>query len=66
MLNGLKIREIRNMKGYTTLDIANFTHISKSYIEELERGTKQNPSFNKVVSLAEVLGVKIDELILRV
>jgi len=65
MLDGLKIRELRNMKGYTTLDIANFTHISKSYIEELERGTKQNPSFNKVVTLAKVLGVKVDELVIR-
>ncbi|KAB3535757.1 helix-turn-helix transcriptional regulator [Alkaliphilus pronyensis] len=65
MLNGLKLRELRNVKGYTTLDIANLTHISKSYIEELERGTKHNPAFNKVVSLASVLGVKVDELILR-
>ena len=64
MLNGLKIRELRNNKGYTTLDISNLTHISKNYIEELERGTKQNPSFNKVVALAQVLGVKVDELIL--
>ncbi|MDR7855121.1 helix-turn-helix transcriptional regulator [Tissierella sp.] len=47
MLNGLKVRELRNRKGYTTLDIAKFTHISKSYIEELERGDKQNPAFKK-------------------
>lgn len=64
MLNGMKIRELRNRKGYTTLDIANFTHISKSYIEELERGTKQNPSFNKVVILAKILGVNVVELVL--
>lgn len=66
MLNGSKLRELRNKKGYTTLDISKFTHISKSYIEELERGTKQNPAFNKVVILAEVLGVKVDDLILRI
>lgn len=65
MLNGVMIRELRNDKGYTALDLANRTHISKSYIEELERGTKQNPAFNKVVSLAENLGVKVDDLILR-
>lgn len=41
MLNGLKVRELRNIKGYTTLDISNLTHISKSYIEELERGAKK-------------------------
>lgn len=66
MLNGLKVRELRSNKGYTTLDMSKFTHISKSYIEELERGAKQNPAFNKVVALADVLGVKVDDLILRV
>lgn len=66
MLNGLKVRELRNNKGYTTLDMSKFTRISKSYIEELERGTKQNPAFNKVVALADVLGVKVDDLILRI
>ena len=65
MLNGLKVRELRNIKGYTTLDVSNLTHISKSYIEELERGAKKNPSLNKVVTLAKVLGVKVDELILN-
>ncbi len=65
MLNGLKIRELRNTKGYTTLDVSNFTQISKSYIEELERGTKHNPSFSKVVLLADALGVKVDELVVR-
>jgi len=65
MLNGLLIRELRNERGYTALDLANHTNISKSYIEELERGTKQNPAFNKVVTLARSLGVKVDELILQ-
>lgn len=64
MLNGAKIREMRTMKGYTTRDVARFTKISKSYIEELERGTKINPSFNKVVSIAQLLGAKVDELII--
>jgi len=64
MLNGAKIREIRTMKGYTTRDVARFTKISKSYIEELERGTKINPSFNKVVCIAQLLGAKVDELII--
>lgn len=67
MLNGGKIRDIRISKGYTTNDISllskNYTtHISKSYLEELERGTKSNPSFNIVETLAILLGVKIDEL----
>lgn len=53
MLNG-KIREARIKLGYTARDIENLTHnpkfttsISKSYLEELERGDKKNPSFEK-------------------
>lgn len=71
MLNGKKIRDIRKSLGYTTLDIQNLTKdsrfetsISKSYLEELERGDKKNPSFEKVVVIAKVLGCKIDDLIL--
>ncbi|MDD2446890.1 MAG: helix-turn-helix transcriptional regulator [Tissierellia bacterium] len=65
MLNGIKIRELRNSKGYTTLDLSKFTKISKSYLEELERGDKKNPSFSKVVYIADALGVKVDDLILK-
>lgn len=66
MLNGLKIRELRTLKGYTTLDLSKFTRISKSYLEELERGDKKNPSFEKVVYIAHALGVQVDELVLKV
>lgn len=52
------------MKGYTTNEVSKLTHISKSYIEELERGTKSNPSLSKIVSIAKVLGIKVDELII--
>ncbi len=71
MLNGKKIREIRLDLGYTTLDIQNLTKnpryetsISKSYLEELERGDKLNPSFQKVVVLSKILRCKVDDLIL--
>ncbi|AOY75167.1 helix-turn-helix domain-containing protein [Clostridium formicaceticum] len=65
MLNGFKIREMRVKKGYTTMDVSRITHISKSYIEELERGDKKNPSFNKVVSIAMALGIRIDDLVVK-
>jgi transcriptional regulator with XRE-family HTH domain len=71
MLNGKKIRDIRVSLGYTTQDIQNITRntkfetsISKSYLEELERGDKKNPSLEKVVVIAKILGCKIDDLIL--
>lgn len=71
MLNGKKIRDIRVRLGYTTQDIQNITRntkfktsISKSYLEELERGDKKNPSLEKIAVIAEILGCKIDDLIL--
>jgi Predicted transcriptional regulators len=67
MLNGSKIREIRLSKGLTCMDVCNLSknfdvRVSKSYLEELERGDKQNPSFNVIETIAMVLGVQIDEL----
>ncbi len=63
MFNGKKLREIRILKGYTTMDLSNKTKISKSYLEELEREDKNNPSFIKVVSIAHALNIKVDDLI---
>lgn len=67
MVNGTKIRELRLNKGLTSLDVSNLSKnfnvtISKSYLEELERGDKHNPSFNVIETIAIVLGVSIDEL----
>ncbi|WMJ80212.1 helix-turn-helix transcriptional regulator [Clostridium sp. MB40-C1] len=72
MLNGKKVREFRMNLGYTARDIENLTKnpkyetsISKSYLEELERGDKKNPSLEKVVVLANILRCKIDDLVVN-
>ncbi|TCO75177.1 helix-turn-helix domain-containing protein [Marinisporobacter balticus] len=62
MINGFKIRELRLKKGYTSRDLANLSNLSKSYVEELERGDKNNPSFTTVEKLADALNVFIDDL----
>jgi transcriptional regulator with XRE-family HTH domain len=67
VVNGSKIREIRLSKGLTSQDVSNLSRrldvpVSKSYLEELERGDKNNPSFNVIESIARILGVKIDDL----
>ncbi|MDF2546213.1 helix-turn-helix domain-containing protein [Anaerosolibacter sp.] len=62
MVNGTKIRELRKEKGYTSLDLALRSNLSKSYIEELERGDKRNPSFATIEKLADALNVLIDDL----
>ncbi|MFZ5965640.1 MAG: helix-turn-helix domain-containing protein [Bacillota bacterium] len=62
MVNGKKIRELRKEKGYTSQDLAVRSNLSKSYIEELERGDKKNPSFSTVEKLADALNVLVDDL----
>lgn len=72
MLDGKKVREYRLKLGYTAYDIEKLTKhpkyetsISKSYLEELERGDKKNPSLRKVVVLASILCCKLDDLIIH-
>ncbi|WP_125151952.1 helix-turn-helix domain-containing protein [Clostridium rectalis] len=72
MLDGKKIREYRLKLGYTASDVEKLTQntqyptcISKSYLEELERGDKKNPSFQKVVVLANILCCKLDDLVVH-
>ncbi|MCB2343024.1 helix-turn-helix domain-containing protein [Clostridium estertheticum] len=67
MLNGAKIRELRLNKSLTSKDLSTLSknlsvHVSQTYLEELERGSKQNPSFNIIETIATILCVNIDEL----
>ncbi|WP_097026351.1 helix-turn-helix domain-containing protein [Clostridium peptidivorans] len=72
MLDGKKVREYRLRLGYTAADVEILTKnprfetsISKSYLEELERGDKKNPSLQKIVVLASILCCKVDDLLLQ-
>lgn len=67
MVNGRKIRELRLEKGLTCMDVSNLSRnlkvpISKTYLEELERGAKRNPSFNVIETISIILKVQLDEL----
>jgi len=67
MLNGAKIRELRLNKSLTSKDISTLSknlkvHVSQTYLEELERGSKINPSFNIIETIATILCVNIDDL----
>jgi len=67
MVNGNKIREVRLEKGLTCTDVSNLSrnlrfHISKTYLEELERGAKRNPSFNIVETISIILKINLDEI----
>jgi transcriptional regulator with XRE-family HTH domain len=67
MVNGNKIREVRLEKGLTCTDVSNLSrnlrfHISKTYLEELERGSKLNPSFNIVETISIILKISLNEI----
>jgi len=58
-----KIKTLRSMKNLTQSRLAIESGVSQSYINELERGKKNNPSVVVLVKLAKALGVSIMELL---
>lgn len=58
---GDKLRKLRQEKHLSLDDLAEETHSSKSYLWELEKGTK-NPSAEKLSELAKYFGVTLDYL----
>lgn len=58
---GEKLRKLRQEKGLSLDELAKITQSSKSYLWELEKGTK-NPSAEKLSELAKYFGVTLDYL----
>lgn len=62
LIFGLKLKQIRNDKGLSLFGLAKLTGLSKSYLNEIEKG-KKYPKPDKIVSLSTALGVPYDELV---
>lgn len=58
---GRRIAYLRRLKKMSQLDLAYAAGIAKSYASELEAG-KRNPSLMTLYSVAEALGVTLEEL----
>ena len=58
---GLKIRALRESKGYSTEYLANISNIDRTYISDIENG-KRNVSLLIIEKLAKALEVKIKDL----
>ena len=58
---GLKIRTLRELKGYSIEYLANVANIDRTYISDIENG-KRNVSLLIIEKLAKGLEVKIQEL----
>lgn len=62
LIFGLKLKQTRNEKGLSLFGLAKLTGLSKSYLNEIEKG-KKYPKPDKIVSLAKALEIPYDELV---
>lgn len=60
-----RIKELRVTKGMSIRFIANRLGVSSSYISDVENGVIKNPSEDRLSSIAEVLCVSVEELIVN-
>lgn len=59
---GLKLRQLREVRGLGLKELSNLARISPSYMTEIEKG-KKYPKTDKIMQLAEALGVPYDEMV---
>ncbi|WP_273851263.1 helix-turn-helix domain-containing protein [Guptibacillus spartinae] len=60
---GQNILKIRKSKGLTLSELAERAKVSKSYLSNIERNLKQNPSIQVIEKLAYVLDVELNVLL---
>ena len=59
---GLKLKQLRLDKAMSLTDLAQKSGLSMSYINEIEKG-KKYPKSDKIVALADAMGVEYDTLV---
>ncbi len=62
LIFGLKIKQIRTEKDLSLFGLSKLSGLSKSYLNEIEKG-KKYPKTDKIIKLAETLGVPYDQLV---
>jgi len=60
---GLRIKELRQLKGYTQAELAELTDLSTNYVGYIERG-ERTVSLQTLERLTHILGVEIGTLFL--
>lgn len=63
-LLGANVRQLRKSKGLSQEELALEAGMKRSYLSDLERGTR-NPSVRAIGRLAEALGVEAADLLRR-
>jgi predicted transcriptional regulator/DNA-binding XRE family transcriptional regulator len=62
LIFGLKLKQIRNDKNLSLFGLAKITGLSKSYLNEIEKG-KKYPKRDKILLLSEALDVTYDQMV---
>ncbi|MBI3500331.1 MAG: helix-turn-helix domain-containing protein [Bacteroidetes bacterium] len=59
---GLKIKQLRSEQNLSLVELAEKSHLSVSYLNEIEKG-KKYPSGEKIASLSKALDIPYDKLV---
>ncbi len=62
LIFGLKLKQIRTEKNLSLFGLAKITNLSKSYLNEIEKG-KKYPKRDKIAILSDVLDVPYDQMV---
>ena len=62
LIFGLKLKQLRQDRNYSLLELAKKSGLSVSYLNEIESG-KKYPKSDKIATLANALGVTYDKLV---
>lgn len=57
------VKELREVKGLTQVELAKKAQITQPYLARLEAGDRKNPSLVVLRRLAKALGVPVTELL---
>lgn len=60
---GKRVEKARKARGWNMATLARRAKVSASYISRLEGGTYPNPSLAKMSAIADVLGVRVSDLV---
>lgn len=60
---GENVREIRRKKGISMTELAERSLVSKSYLSNIERNLKTNPTIDILLRVSQVLDVELYDLL---
>ena len=62
LIIGLKLKQVRTQKNLSLFGLAKLTNLSKSYLNEIEKG-KKYPKTDKILLLCSHLDVPYDQMV---